>query len=39
MLKGRGVKKVVWLTGALVGVEFDRDQHAAHLDQVILTHL
>ena len=42
MLKGRGVKKVVfrehWLTGALIGVEFDRDQRAAHLDQVILNH-
>ena len=28
-----------WLTGALIGLEFDRDQCAAHLYQVNLTHL
>ena len=42
-LRGGGLRKLSfgenWLTGALIGVEFDRDQHAAHLDQVILTHL
>ena len=42
-LRGGGLRKLSfgenWLTGALIGVEFDRDQHAAHLDQVILNHL
>ena len=42
-LRGGGLRKLSfgenWLTGALIGVEFDRDQHTAHLDQVILTHL
>ena len=42
-LRGGGLRKLSfgenWLTGALIGVEFDRDQRAAHLDQVILNHL
>ena len=42
-LRGGGLRKLSfgenWLTGALIGVEFDRDQRTAHLDQVILNHL